>query len=66
MPDVDVITDDLQVITKLVPNAPDRNVYWTAQKVGKFYRCDTTCSDRIPIIYIFVELVVKVLYNLNS
>jgi len=35
LPTVEVITDDLQVLTRLVPDAPDRNVYWTAQKVGK-------------------------------
>ena len=34
LPTVEVITNDLQVLSKFVPDAPDRNVYWTAQKVG--------------------------------
>ena len=35
MPTVEVITDNLEIITKLVPDAPASILYWAAQKVGK-------------------------------
>ncbi len=51
LPSVEVVTDDFQILSRLVPDAPDRNVYWTAEKVGMYSKINFAFKSLIVLLY---------------